>query len=156
MIRRYQDGDAPAICALYRETTRLINGRDYAPVQITRWVEYGLDEQDWAQRMSAIITYVAIADEVIVGFAELEPDGHVGYFYCHHRWQRKGVGSELFTAIAQSAIELKISTLHTEVSVTAKPFFQAVGFQVIEMQEHIVAGSPARRYIMQMEMKCEG
>ena len=59
----------------------------------------------------------------ILGFAELEDDGHIDYFYCDHEHQRRGVGSRLYEAIEKEARRRAIQRLHAAVSVTAKAFF---------------------------------
>ncbi|MHB1949598.1 MAG: GNAT family N-acetyltransferase [Gammaproteobacteria bacterium] len=42
---------------------------------------------------------VAVMDDKIVGFAELEDNGHIDCFYCHHEYQGCGVGSALMREI---------------------------------------------------------
>lgn len=149
IIRRYQPGDEQGVCELYRETTRIINGRDYAPAQIDIWVSYGWNVDAWAKRFLANTTYVAVEGDCIIGFADIEPNGHIGFFYCHHLWQRKGVGTALYTALERSARELHLAKLYAEVSVSAQHFFTAMGYETLAMWENTVAGLPARQFIMQ-------
>lgn len=64
----------------------------------------------------------------------LEPDGHIDCFYCHKDYQRRGVGSQLYQAIEAKALELPVNRLFVEVSITAKPFFQRMGFAIVKEQ----------------------
>jgi len=74
-----------------------------------------------------------VGDE-IVGFAEFEPNGHIDCFYCHHEWIGKGVGSALMKEILQKAKSSHIHLIFTELSITAKPFFEKWGFRIITQQ----------------------
>jgi len=40
-----------------------------------------------------------LKEGVVVGFGELEPDGHIDCFYCHKNYQRRGVGNQIYQAI---------------------------------------------------------
>jgi GNAT superfamily N-acetyltransferase len=148
-VRRYRRGEEEALWRLYHDTTHLINGRDYTAEQVERWAPAEIDMGKWVERVRARNPFVAEEDGAILGFAELESDGHIDYFYCHHRWQRKGVGKALFRTLEDEAIRLGIRSLRAEVSVTAREFFASMGFEIVEEQEKIVCGAPARRFLMQ-------
>jgi putative acetyltransferase len=148
-IRRYQPEDVDAVCELYRETTRVINGRDYTPEQVAVWVAYGFETAAWAQRLADTRTFLACDGDRLLGFAELEKNGHLAFFYCHHAHQREGVGRALNAVLEQEARDLGLSTLRTEVSVSAYPFFTAVGYITVERQVNMVEGAPAARFLME-------
>jgi putative acetyltransferase len=152
IIRRYRTGEEEDLWNLYYFTTRLIVARDYTTAQIERWAPYDMDMVEWSSRLSARNPFVADNDGLIVAFAELEPDGHIDYFYCHHLWQHKGVGRTLYAALENEARRLHIKTLRSEVSVTAKQFFETMGFSVILEQSNLVCGSVARNYVMEKQL----
>lgn len=95
---------------------------------------------------------MAEEDGRLLGFAELECDGHIDYFYCHHAHLRKGVGRRLYDALEAEASRLGISCLYAAVSVTAKPFFLRMGFQVVKEQQNIVCGTIAPNSVMKKEL----
>jgi putative acetyltransferase len=86
---------------------------------------------------------------VIAGFGELETNGHIDCFYCHKNYQRRGVGSQIYQAIEVKALELSMSRLFTEASITAKPFFQRLGFSVVKEQEVTRRGETFINYAME-------
>ena len=98
-IRRYKDGDEERLWQLYHDTTHIINGKDYTPEQCERWAPAVVDMSKWKERIRASNPFVAEENGKILGFAELERDGHIDYFYCDHEHQRRGIGSRLFKAI---------------------------------------------------------
>ena len=149
VIRRYKPGEEAEIWALYFNTTHQLVGQDYTDEQINRWAPYENDLNEWVQQLARTKPFVAVKDNQIVGFAELEEDGHIARFYCHHQWLRHGIGTALLQAIEAEARREGMDVLHAEVSTTAYSFFQAKGFDVIRETEHIVCGAPAKQYLMQ-------
>jgi putative acetyltransferase len=147
-IRRYRPGEEETLWRLYRDTTREIIGRFYTPAQIDRWAPLDKDMAEWTERIRDRDPFVAEEQGALVGFAELELDGHIDYFYCHHQWQRQGVGRALYRALEDEARRLGVSRLYAEVSVPAKPFFVSMGFRIVEEQSNRVCDAPAKRYLM--------
>lgn len=131
LVRYYQPSDVGQIIRLFFDTIHQINSRDYTPEQIAAWAPTVPDETQWAERYHTRIVFVAEADSVIVGFAELEPTGHIDCFYCHHAYQGRGVGKRLVQRLEQEARSLGLKRLFAEVSITARPFFEHMGFQVL-------------------------
>ena len=68
---------------------------------------------------------MAALDGAIVGFAELEGDGHLDTLYVHHEHQGRGIASALLDRIEAEARRLGMARLYTEASITAQPFFRA-------------------------------
>jgi len=151
-IRRYRPGDEKRLWQLYHDTTHIINGTNYTPEQCERWAPAEVDMPKWRERIRGKNPFVAEDNGQILGFGELEHDGHIDYFYCHHEHQRRGVGSMLYEAIEREARELKIPCLHAAVSMTAKGFFLRMGFQVVKEQRNIVCGAVAPNFIMRKEL----
>ena len=148
-IRRYKLGEEAHLWRLYHDTTHIINGRDYTPEQCERWAPAVPKMRDWIERVRARNPFVAEENGRILGFAELEDEGHIDYFYCDHQHQRRGVGSRLYEAVEREARRLKIPRLHAAVSVNAKAFFIQMGFRVVKEQRNIVCGAVAPNFIME-------
>jgi len=149
VIRRYKPGDEERLWQLYHDTTHIINGRVYTPEQCERWAPAIVDMPKWKDRIRMKNPFVADEDGKILGFGELEADGHVDYFYCAHDCQRQGVGTRLYEAIEAEARRMSIPRLHAAVSVTAKAFFLRMGFEVVKEQHNVVCGTIAPNFIMQ-------
>jgi len=66
---------------------------------------------------------VSEENQRVIGFAQLENNGHIDCFYVAHDFINKGVGSKLLLEIEGRAKLLNITKLFTEASITAKPFF---------------------------------
>lgn len=147
-IRRYRTGEEEELWQLCRDTTHIVNGRDYTPEQVEKWAPRTVDMHRWRERVRSKNPFVAERDGAILGFAELENDGHISGFYCHHRWQRQGVGRALYGAIENEASRLHFRALHVESSASAAPFFLSMGFEAVDVHEFQDCGAPVKNFIM--------
>jgi putative acetyltransferase len=133
-LRPYRPDDAPVLLALFRDTIRRVNARDYTPEQVLAWASDEIDPAAWAGRFAG--RFVVVAEEAgrPVGFADLEPDGHLDRLYVSADHQRRGVARALLSAVLGEARRLGLARLFTEASITARPFFEAHGFTVLAPQ----------------------
>jgi putative acetyltransferase len=151
-IRLFETRDAEQVALLFHETVREVNLGDYSSNQVKAWAPDDIHFRNWVEVCSSRFTYVAEDDGVIAGFGELEPNGHIDCFYCHKNYQRCGVGRQLYEAIETKAIELSIGRLFTEASITAKPFFQRIGFSVVKEQTVTCRGEIFTNYFMEKKL----
>lgn len=148
-IRLFQPEDTQQIAQLFHDTVRLINIQDYSQKQVEAWSPDDLNFRNWRDICSDRFTYVAIENEQVIGFGELEADGHIDCFYVHHQYQRQSVGSNIYQAIEIKARELKLTRLFAEVSITAQPFFIKQGFIVIKQQQVFCRGVAFVNFLME-------
>lgn len=148
-LRPYRPADAPALLALFRDTIRRVNRRDYNPEQIAAWASDEIDPAAWAGRFAGRFVVVAQEDDRPVGFAELEADGHIDRVYVSADHVGKGVGKLLLAAVLDEAERRGLTRLFVEASITARPFFAAAGFTVIAEQTVTVRGVEFVNYRME-------
>ncbi len=151
-IRPFEASDATALLSLFRDTIRRVNSRDYTSEQIAAWASDEIDANAWADRFAGRFVVVAEHDGQPVGFGELELDGHIDRFYVSTDHQGVGVGRALITAIFQEADQQSLSRLTVEASITAKPFFEHYGFEVLERQLVMCRGVEMANYRMAREL----
>lgn len=133
-LRRFRQSDTEQIAQLFHDTIRSVNLGDYTEEQVKAWAPDDIHFRDWEAKCSSKYTLVADSQGVIAGFAELEDDGHIDCFYCHKDFQGKGVGRFLFDGIEKEARKRKLTRLFLEASITAKSFFEKMGFLLIREQ----------------------
>lgn len=147
-IRLFQPQDSEQIAHIFHDTIHEINIRDYSPEQVQAWAPDDLNEK-WATSCAEKFTYVAEESDRILGFGELEANGHIDCFFCHKDYQRCGLGTRLYRAIETKAIELKINRLFVEVSITALAFFKSRGFRIVKEQQVSVRGQKLTNFVME-------
>lgn len=138
-LRRCRAGDAGPILALFRDTIRRVNRRDYTMAQVEAWAQPHLTVRAWAARLRDA-TFVIEADGQLAAFAELDPDGHIDCFFSHADWQGQGLGSLMMEHLLREARAAGAPSLYAEVSLTARPFFERHGF-VVETQQEVPVGN---------------
>ncbi len=149
VLRPYEPADAPALLALFRETVRTVNARDYSPEQVNAWASDEIDPSAWEDRFAGKFVVVAEDAGRPAGFADLEPDGHVDRFFVAADRQRRGVGLALMNALIDEARRAGHARLTVEASVTARPFFEAQGFAVLARQLVVCRGVELANYRME-------
>ena len=103
-IRPYRSSDCPALAELFYQTVHAVNARDYSPEQLDAWADGRVELAAWDASFRAHDTRVAVEGGVIVGFADLGPDGYLDRLYVHRDWQGRGVASALCDALPAARI----------------------------------------------------
>lgn len=152
MIRNYNPDDAYELWQIYFDTIRKVNIRDYTDDQVRVWAKEDLSQQLWAEKMNSLSPFVCVRDGVIVGYSDLQTDGLIDHFFCHYEYQGVGVGSELMEKIHQTAKEKGISQLYSNVSITARPFYERFGFFVVKEQHNEKEGQVLINYRMEKSL----
>ena len=150
-VRRYEIGDTEQIIQLFYNTIHAVNIRDYTKAQVNAWTSVNMDVEVWTNSLKSKFTYVAEKDGKIIGFGELEANGHIDRFYCHKDFQGQGVGTKIFEQIELTARDLKINKLFVEASITAKPFFEKKQFIVVKKQEVERGGQKLINFVMEKD-----
>jgi putative acetyltransferase len=78
----------------------------------------------------------------------MEPEGYLDMLYVHPEFQRCGVASALVHCAETSARARGVTTLSTEASLTARPFFERHGFHLVATQTVVRRGQPMRNFRM--------
>ncbi|MFA0328769.1 GNAT family N-acetyltransferase [Vibrio cyclitrophicus] len=148
-IRNYQTSDAKALWEIYFHTVRNVNVRDYSQQQVEAWAPNGFDSELWQKRMNELLPFVAELDGCVVGYTDLQPNGLIDHFFCHHEYQGKGVGKALMEHVFIVGLVRGVSRYFSEVSITARPFYEHLGFKVVNEQEVEMRGVKLTNYVME-------
>ncbi|MGI5310051.1 GNAT family N-acetyltransferase [Rheinheimera sp. WS51] len=148
-IRDYAPADASALWDLFYHTIRHINSRDYSAAQVQAWAPDNYDMAAWQKRMQGLSPYIAVIDGAIVGYSDLQSTGLIDHFFCHHLYQGQGVGKALMRHIFSQGQSLAIKRYYSEVSITARPFYQKMGFTVVKQQQVLINGQKLTNFIME-------
>jgi len=148
-IRLFEPQDSDRLAQIFHDTVREVNIRDYSLDQVNAWAPEDLHFRDWTKVCANRFTYVAFEAEEIIGFGEIEANGHIDCFYCHKDYQRQGVGTRIYQTLETKALELGLSRLYTEASITARAFFKSRGFGVVKEQVVGVRGQKFTNFVME-------
>ncbi len=151
LVRRFKPGEEMEMVELFRHTVHRLNSRDYSPEQVAAWAPDDLDLESACEKIRANNPFVAVHNDKIIGFADIQSDGYIDQFFCHHEYAGIGIGKKLFAAIRQFASENGITAIHANVSITARPFFESLGFVVERKQEVTLRGQSFINFNMALD-----
>jgi putative acetyltransferase len=139
-IRPFAAGDEPALRDVFESSISRLACNDYTQQQIEAWLSSAADPATWSHRMRTAAPYVALMNESVVGFADVQRDGLICFFYVAGSIPRRGVGTALMRRVHQSALEFGALQLRSNVSITAQPFFRSCGFAIVEQRLPVING----------------
>ena len=135
-IRQAQQSDAVALKELFQNTVLVINRRDYSQAEVEDWASCGNNLSNIKERIETHYFVVAVNQQSqIVGFSSITPQGYLHSMFVHKDFQGKGIATMLLEEIERYAITAGIMRITSEVSLTARPFFEKKGYVVEEEQK---------------------
>ena len=128
----YTPERAVEIADLFYHCIHSIDTSGYSSEQQEGWAPTPPDYHRWASRLLTKKPFLAIIDNKVAGFIELDPDGHIDCMYTAVDFQRRGVATALFNHILAVARNSGNQRLYVEASTIAKPLFEKFGFTVLQ------------------------
>ncbi|MBW4487624.1 MAG: GNAT family N-acetyltransferase [Trichocoleus desertorum ATA4-8-CV12] len=152
-IRQYQIADAEAIAAIYQNSVLGIGATAYNPEQIAAWSAYPDNLEEFRRSLQQGLTLVAVADEQLVAFGQLNPLDHIAFLYTASPAARQGYATEIYQQLETYAIQQGIEHLHTEASRISKFFFLKMGYHITETEVVTRKGVELERFKMAKLMR---
>ena len=138
IIRAALQSDAVELKKLFQNTVLAINRRDYSQAEVEDWASCGDDLSNIEDMIKTHYFIVAVNQQSeIVGFSSITPQGYLHSMFVHKDFQGEGIATILLNEIEQYAITNGIMRITSEVSLTARPFFEKKGYIVEEEQKRM-------------------
>lgn len=150
IIRKYESKDCEELANLFYHTVHTINAKDYTKKQLSVWATDKIDLVKWNKSLSEHYTIVAVNNNTIVGFGDIDKTGYLDRLYVHKDYQRQGIATAICNKLEQIIDTKKIIT-HS--SITAMPFFAQRGFIIIKEQQVERNGIVLKNYVMEKQMR---
>jgi len=96
------------------------------------WAPDFIDLAHWSQRLAGRFVVVAESAKSLRVSATSKSMAISIIFNVHADHQRRGVGTALLAALEEEARRRCLTSLHTEASITARPFFERQGFFTLQ------------------------
>ncbi len=149
ILREYHSEDCAEIMQLFYDTIHFVNAADYNEDQLDAWAPKEIDITDWDNRFLYDNAVVAEKDGIIVGIGTSKNTGYVDLLYVHKDYQRIGVATLIADEIERYFHGNGITTVTTDASITARPFFEKRGYVVIKRQSVETRGMSLINFKMQ-------
>jgi len=136
-IVKYQPHFAVAVADVFHAAVHAIDPKIYTDPQQEAWAPTPPDYGFWKTRLEIKQPLIALNENRVIGFIELDHDGHINCTYVHPDFQGQSVARRLYSALESKARTQKLHRLTVEASIVAKPFFESLGFTFVkENQVH--------------------
>ena len=137
-LRKYKSDDCLKLLKFFYDTVRTVNKKDYSDKQLSVWAPDNYIEEKydiWQKSLSENFTIIAEKNGDIVGFGDIEKNGYLNRLFVHKDYQHRGIASSIVKELEKYAEKICICTIITEASITAKPFFERMGYTLIKEQQ---------------------
>ncbi|RAJ02561.1 putative acetyltransferase [Chitinophaga skermanii] len=152
-IRKATLKDTNAIIALCVSTIDQVNAKDYNEAQRQAWTKSISVLDKMEKRIGKQFFFVAEVEQEMAGLGSIDSNGEIDLLYVSAAHQTQGIGKALYTKLHDIARKLMLKELTSNVSITAKPFFEKLGFEVVAEQVVDLKGTTLNNYKMRRSMK---
>lgn len=134
--RALDENDIPQMKELFRTTVLHVNSRDYTEEEVKDWASCGESDGRWKELLSDNHYIGAFdTDGHMSGFSSMNREGHLHSMFVHKDCQGRGVATLLLSEAERLAVEYGAEEITCEVSLTARPFFEKKGYEVVRIQK---------------------
>ncbi|WP_129748496.1 GNAT family N-acetyltransferase [Flavobacterium anhuiense] len=137
---------------LYIETIQIVCKNDYDSTQIKAWISGVKNTERWIEVIEKQFVLLAIIENKIVGFGTLKDGNYIDFFYIHKDFQRQGIADKILKELEMEAKKHNSTIITSDISITAKPFFEKKGFVVNAEQKNIRLGIELINFNMEKEL----
>jgi len=154
-IQPYTADRAQEMADLFQRSVHAIDRTLYTNEQLNAWAPSPVDYGAWQRRLARKQPWLALHHDRVVGFIELDPDGHIDALYTDPELQRRGIASLLYRRLERTARERGLGRLRVEASAVARPFFTRQGFRLQGTQRVVRQGMVLLNFRMQKSLHGE-
>lgn len=143
-FRPYQSKDCGQVLRLFYDTVHRVNAAHYSQEQLDVWAPRCPDRDKWNQSLLSHHSILAFQGDTLAGFGDIDSTGYLDRLYVHADYQGLGIASAICDKL-EGTVPGDI-TVHA--SITARPFFEQRGYQVLKEQQVERQGVFLANYIM--------
>ncbi|MEQ3508177.1 GNAT family N-acetyltransferase [Enterococcus cecorum] len=127
-IRKYNKDDLRQVVQLFFHTVHTSNAKYYSAEQLAVWAPKNPDLEKWQSSLMKNDCLVAVMDNQIIGFGDMDKTGYLDRLYVSPSYQRMGVASQICDLL-EERVKRPITT---HVSITAKPFLKKEAIRLLK------------------------
>lgn len=146
LIRQFQASDLNEILNLFYQTVHTINLKDYSKEQLDAWASHDIDVERWQKSLTKNYALVAIINDKIVGFGDIDDSGYLDHLYVHKDYQNQHIATKITEQLEKHK---NFNKIITHASITALPFFLKQGYQIMKKQQVLRKGVYLTNYVME-------
>lgn len=134
---------------LYVDTINAVCANEYNTEERKAWASGINNTERWLDVMCTQYVLLAVMNKQVAGFATLKAWSYIDFFYIHKDFQRMGIAKKLLYQLEEEAMKHGTNVLSSDISKTARPFFEKHGFILLKEQHHPRQGVVLVNYKME-------
>ena len=152
-IVQLDEEGAHEVARLFWDIVHVVNVRDYSREQLDAWAPEGdACEQRLAEKLLGQRAVGVRECGTLIGFGSLDDRGFLDMLYVNKDRQRQGIGSILVCALEREARQRGWRTIGVFSSITARPFFECMGYAWVSDNVVMRNGVELRNYRMKKSL----
>lgn len=131
----------------------IAKGSYYTKEEVEDWASCG-DSVEHLKELLSHNHFIGAFDKAnhMVGFSSMNKDGYLHSMFVHKDWQGKGVATQLLSEVERIAKQLGVVEITSEVSLTARPFFEKKGYEIVKIQKYRANKLELTNFIMRRKL----
>ena len=151
-LRQASIADLSEMKEIYKGTIMEMCAAEYDVDQRAVWASSSEKTERWNALINDQYVLLAVKDNVIVGFGSLLNGNYLDFMYVHKDYQRQGIADLLLNALEAEAIRQKTTVITSDISKTARPFFEKKGYVVLAEKQNQRGDLVLINYKMEKEL----
>ncbi|MEG0327726.1 MAG: GNAT family N-acetyltransferase [Erysipelothrix sp.] len=127
VMRHYRHDDLESVVNLFYDTVHSVNSQDYSQKQCDVWADGNPNLDVWHRSLSQNCTLVVYDGMTLVGFGNCDDTGYLDRLFVHKNYQGHKIASRICDELESNCQYI----ITTHASITAQPFFEKRGYQVV-------------------------
>jgi len=153
IVRPFQPSDLDQVIGVYRDAIHTLAAPFYTSDQLAAWAPPHMDPEKWRVRLAAVRALIADnGSGVVAGFLTYDLAGHLDMLFTRPSFARQGIATRLYQDAEADLRRAAISSIFTEASLAARPFFERMGFHVDAEEFAECRGQQLRRFRMSKQV----
>jgi putative acetyltransferase len=152
VVRPALESDFGALGRVFHGAVHQIAKRDYTEEQMRAWSPGELGAEHWRRRTVKLEVRVAALESVVAGFIGFSRSGYIDLLFVLPEFARRGVARALLLNAESLLGQLGVESAWTEASLTARGFFQAMGYRAAREQTVCCGGVELRNCRMEKSL----
>lgn len=151
-LRQALFADLPQMKQLFRDTILTVCANEYDEQQRSVWASSSEKTERWENLIKEQNVLLAFKNEIVAGFGSLLNGNYLDFMYVHKDHQRQGIAETLLNALEAEAMQQGSAVVTSDISKTARPFFEKKRYEVITEQKNVRGDIVLINYKMRKEL----
>ncbi|MHC0443835.1 GNAT family N-acetyltransferase [Flavobacterium sp. 3-218] len=152
ILKKATISDLEEMQQLYVQTIQVVCKNDYNEEQRKVWCSGANNTERWLEVIKTQFVLLAIIENQIAGFGTLKDGNYIDFFYIHKDFQRQGIADKILNELELEARKHNSKIITSDISITAKPFFEKKGFVAKAEQKNIRENVELINYKMEKKL----